>query len=202
MGNAYNIPVRTKIAELDAQPSMVGADQSTQSQIRTALLNNLIWLKFKAEIQYSDDWALPYEQPEVPFFKFPVSGLEFEREANKIVDYFDQLTHHADRVAWIFRVSQALDRMSADRHTTASLLTFGQAHELCMRGARIARLGWNGKGIFVAAQFPESNSKMTSPYLFIDTTGLVTDNAAAPRTCCPWTPSQTDMSACDWMVVK
>jgi hypothetical protein len=69
-------------------------------------------------------------------------------------------------------------------------------------GKKIARENWNGKGIFVAAQIPDENSKMSSPYLYIDTTGLQSDNADAPRSCVPWAPSQTDMFACDWVVVE
>lgn len=80
-------------------------------------------------------------------------------------------------------------------------LTFGEAHELTKLGHRIARDGWNGRGIFVERQVPDANSKMTSPYLYINTTGLQTDNALAPKCCTPWLPSQTDLEACDWKVV-
>lgn len=80
-------------------------------------------------------------------------------------------------------------------------LTFGEAHELTKLGHSIARDGWNGRGIFVARQVPDANSKMTSPYLYINTTGLQTDNALAPKCCTPWLPSQTDLEASDWKVV-
>ena len=43
---------------------------------------------------------------------------------------------------------------------------------------------------------------MTSPYIFIDTTGLQTDNPHAPRSRVPWLASQTDMLAEDWQVVE
>ncbi len=78
---------------------------------------------------------------------------------------------------------------------------FGQAlHELKC-GRRVAREGWNGKGIFIEMQRPDENSKMTSPYIFIDTTGLQTDNLAAPKSRVPWLASQTDLMAEDWMDV-
>jgi len=80
-------------------------------------------------------------------------------------------------------------------------MNFGQALEALKCGAKVARSGWNGKGIFIELQTPDTNSKMTSPYIYIDTTGLQTDNTAAPKSCVPWLASQTDMLAEDWAEV-
>lgn len=44
----------------------------------------------------------------------------------------------------------------------------------------------------------DAHSKMTSPYIYIDTTGLRSDNPDAPRSRVPWFASQTDMLAEDW----
>ena len=80
-------------------------------------------------------------------------------------------------------------------------MDFGKAlHELKC-GRQVAREGWNGKGIFIELQRPDENSKMTSPYIFIDTTGLQTDNKAAPKIRVPWLASQTDMLDDDWLDV-
>ena len=79
---------------------------------------------------------------------------------------------------------------------------FGTAIALLKRGRKVRRQGWNGKGIFIELQMPDANSKMTHPYIFIDTTGLVTDNEMAPRDRVPWLASQTDMLAEDWEEVK
>jgi hypothetical protein len=79
-------------------------------------------------------------------------------------------------------------------------MTFGDAIYMMNGGAKVARKGWNGKGIFIQMQFPDRNSKMTSPYIYIDTTGLQSDNEAAPRSCVPWLASQTDMLANDWQI--
>ena len=81
-------------------------------------------------------------------------------------------------------------------------MTFGLAIEALKLGKKVARAGWNGKGIFIELQRPDENSKMTSPYIFIDTTGLQTDNPAAPKSRVPWLASQTDMLAEDWQVVE
>lgn len=80
-------------------------------------------------------------------------------------------------------------------------MNFGQALEALKEGEKAARAGWNGKGIFIELQRPDENSKMTSPYIFIDTTGLQTDNTAAPKSRVPWLASQTDMLADDWSVI-
>ena len=64
----------------------------------------------------------------------------------------------------------------------------------------VQRVGWNGKGIFIKIQFPDEHSKMTSPYIYIDTTGLETDRTDVKRTCVPWIASQTDLLATDWEV--
>jgi len=78
---------------------------------------------------------------------------------------------------------------------------FGAALNHLRAGGRVARSGWNGKGIFIELQKPDQHSKMTSPYIFIDTTGLQSDNPDAPRSRVPWLASQTDMLAEDWTVV-
>ena len=80
-------------------------------------------------------------------------------------------------------------------------MDFGEAILALKDGQKMARDGWNGKGIFIELQVPDTNSKMTSPYIYIDTTGLQTDNEAAPKSLVPWLASQTDMLAEDWGVV-
>ena len=77
-------------------------------------------------------------------------------------------------------------------------MNFGQAIEHMKTGKRLVRKGWNGKGIFVAIQFPDEESKMTHPYVYIDTTGLQTNNPNAPKNLVPWLASQTDMLSEDW----
>ena len=80
-------------------------------------------------------------------------------------------------------------------------MNFGQAIEAMKQGAKVARKGWNGKGIHIEIQFPDARSKMTHPYIFIDTTGLQTDNPNAPKDRVPWLASQTDMLAADWYIL-
>lgn len=81
-------------------------------------------------------------------------------------------------------------------------MNYGQALEALKDGKKVARSGWNGRGIFVALQVPDEHSKMRFQYTYIDTTGLESDNADALRVCVPWLPSQTDQLSEDWYVVN
>lgn len=81
-------------------------------------------------------------------------------------------------------------------------MDFGKAITALKSGQKVARKGWNGKGIFIELQVPDEFSKMTHPYIFIDTTGLVTNNTEAPKDRVPWLASQTDMLSDDWEIVE
>ena len=77
---------------------------------------------------------------------------------------------------------------------------FGEVLDALKEGKKVSRKGWNGKGIFIEMQIPDKHSKMSNRYLYIDTTGLQTDNKSAPKCRVPWLPSQTDILAEDWSV--
>ena len=80
-------------------------------------------------------------------------------------------------------------------------MNFGETLEYLKLGGRCYRSGWNGQGIFIELQFPDASSKMTVPYIFIDSTGLKTSNQDAPKVRVPWVPSQTDLLATDWKML-
>lgn len=80
-------------------------------------------------------------------------------------------------------------------------MNFGQALEVLKEGKRVARRGWNGKGIYLEMQKPDAHSKMTLPYIYIVTNDLVTDNQDAPKGVVPWLASQTDMLREDWYIL-
>lgn len=70
---------------------------------------------------------------------------------------------------------------------------FGSFHLALMalnKGRRIARKGWNGKGMWIELQIPDEHSKMTLPYIYMRT---------AQGDLVPWTASQTDILANDWL---
>ena len=82
------------------------------------------------------------------------------------------------------------------------IIDFGAAIRYLKEGSKVARKGWNGKGIFLELQVPDENSKMSHPYIYIDTTKLQSTNPDAKRNLVPWLASQTDMLSEDWTIVN
>lgn len=72
-------------------------------------------------------------------------------------------------------------------------MTFGDAIDAMRTGARVARKGWNGKGMWLALQVPDKHSKMTLPYIYMRT---------AQGDLVPWLASQTDVLSEDWEYVN
>ncbi len=68
----------------------------------------------------------------------------------------------------------------------------GKAIKALRNGASVNRHNWNGPGQRLTLQVPDENSKMTLPYIYIQTVqgDLV-----------PWLASQTDILATDWYVI-
>lgn len=72
-------------------------------------------------------------------------------------------------------------------------INFGQAIEALKHGKKVARAGWNGKGMHLELQRPDAHSKMTLPYIYMYT--AQGDNV-------PWLASQTDMLSEDWTTIE
>ena len=72
------------------------------------------------------------------------------------------------------------------------VLDFGQAIDALKQGCRVARIGWNGKGMYLELQKPDEHSKMTLPYIYMKTAD---DNLV------PWLASQTDILSQDWQII-
>jgi len=66
---------------------------------------------------------------------------------------------------------------------------FGWALERLWEGKRVYRQNWNGKGMYLELQIPDTRSKITHPYIFMRTVSgdLV-----------PWVASQSDLLMSDW----
>lgn len=78
-------------------------------------------------------------------------------------------------------------------------LTFGLALEVLKKGSKVARLGWNGKGLWLELQRPDEFSKMTLPYVYLN---YPMDAQNTPGARVPWLASQTDLLAEDWVIVE
>jgi hypothetical protein len=76
---------------------------------------------------------------------------------------------------------------------------FGTAIAALKEGKKVARNGWNGKGMWLEMQSPDEHSKMTLPYIYLN----YPDNAMnTPSARVPWLASQTDMLAEDWVILN
>ena len=73
-------------------------------------------------------------------------------------------------------------------------VNFGRVLEMLKTNPnrRFAREGWNGKGQYITLCIPVPSERVTVSYICIRTNYGAT---------VPWTPSQTDMLADDWMDV-
>ena len=87
-------------------------------------------------------------------------------------------------------------------------LTFGQAIEALKQGKKVARAGWNGKGMFLFL-VPGSTFKVNrAPLLGICPEGTEVnycshiDMKTADDKVVPWLASQTDVLAEDWDIVE
>lgn len=109
---------------------------------------------------------------------------------------------HEGYISW----SPKAQADAAYRETSG--LSFGLAIEALKKGARVARDGWNGKGMFL---FLVAGSRFTvnrPPLLGIYPEGAVVDYHAhidmktAQGYVVPWLASQADMLADDWQIVS
>jgi hypothetical protein len=108
----------------------------------------------------------------------------------------------------------------AEKFGHESEMTFGQAIERLKAGKRVARAGWNGKGMFLYyvpankypaqtavakaywgdRQPPQSDNEERGPILV--PYGAYIAMKTAQENVVPWLASQTDVLAEDWEVLK
>jgi len=88
------------------------------------------------------------------------------------------------------------------------LLNFGDALNLLKKGSKVARIGWNGKNMFLFL-VPGSVFKVNRPPLlgiYPEGTEITycphVDMRTADGKIVPWLASQTDLLAEDWVIVE
>ncbi len=93
-------------------------------------------------------------------------------------------------------------------------MNFGDALEAMRAGKRVARAGWNGKGMWVAltpgSEFPASQARsgaalalaQSEPVETIRVLPHIDMRAADGSLVIGWLASQTDMLARDWEIVS
>jgi hypothetical protein len=70
-------------------------------------------------------------------------------------------------------------------------MDFGEALGRLRSGYKVHRSGWNGKGMWLALQVPDENSKMRRPYIYM---------RPVDGDLVPWVASQSDLLATDWQI--
>jgi hypothetical protein len=84
-------------------------------------------------------------------------------------------------------------------------MTFGLAVEALKKGFKVTRNGWNGKGLWIELKIPDTNSKMTRPYIYIVCPKGSTKHFGEQTKdfeMIPWIPGQNDILSEDWQVVE
>lgn len=80
------------------------------------------------------------------------------------------------------------------------IFDFWEALKFLKDGKKVARVNWNGKGLFLNLQVPDENSYMTRPYIYITVPkgnwGYEEEISRIPRLA-----SQTDLLWEDWILV-
>jgi len=69
----------------------------------------------------------------------------------------------------------------------------GWAVKAMQDGNKVRRAGWNGKGMWLALQVPDENSKMGHMYVYL---------CGADSKLIPWNCSQADLLATDWELAE
>ena len=80
-------------------------------------------------------------------------------------------------------------------------MTFGLAVEALKKGLRVARAGWNGKGMWLILVPFDLADKVAFQYAALDSLPWI-GMKTADNKFVPWLASQTDVLAEDWVIVE
>ena len=137
---------------------------------------------------------------------WPLPADEDGTDEGYLVEYTDGgAPNHANHEGYI---SWSPKAQADAAYRPVDGMSFGLAIEALKKGARVARSGWNGKGMFL---FLVAGSRFTvnrPPLLGIYPEGTVVDYHAhidmktAQGYVVPWLASQADMLADDWLIVE
>lgn len=131
------------------------------------------------------------------FRKWTLPNDENGNDDGYLVEYLDggkpNTTEYAGYVSW------SPKKQFEDAYRKTNGMSFGLAIEAMRKKQKVARLGWNGKGLWLELQTPDAHSKMTLPYIYIN---YPHDAQNTPGARVPWLASQTDMLAEDWVIVE
>jgi len=124
---------------------------------------------------------------------WPIPGIGIGDDEGMLVEYSDggesNDPRHKGYISW-----SPIDVFKA-AYKASGEMTFGHAVEALKMGNRVARAGWNGKGLFVylvpGSEYPEGHPISYRPHLDISMDGGVST----------WAPSIGDVLAEDWTII-
>lgn len=100
-------------------------------------------------------------------------------------------------------VSWSPEKVFNEAYKKSGEMNFGHALELIKRGEKVARKGWNGKGMFLflatGKEFESENFGDKLPEIIND---VICMKTAQNTICIGWLASQTDMLAEDWELIN
>lgn len=118
-----------------------------------------------------------------------------------LVEYIDGgQSNHPDHDGYIsWSPEDVFDR---DYQPTTAM-SFGHAIKALKKGYKVARAGWNGKGMYLSlAEGPFADPECIEPLEGEATRSWIGIRAADKEFLPSWVASQTDMLADDWMIVE
>lgn len=131
---------------------------------------------------------------------------EDENERGYLVEYLDG--GEANTSEYEGYVSWSPKDVFENAYKASGELSFGAAIELLQQGRKVARKGWNGKGMFLFL-VPGSTFNVNRPPLlgiYPEGTEIVyqphIDMKTADDRVVPWVASQSDMLCNDWVIVS
>lgn len=98
-------------------------------------------------------------------------------------------------------ISWSPKKVFEDAYRESSNMTFGLAIEAMKNGKKVARAGWNGKGMYLyladGGLLTEAIGDGSFPF-----TDSIVMKTADNKYCIGWLASQTDMLAEDWTILE
>ena len=92
-----------------------------------------------------------------------------------------------------------------EAYRETSAMSFGLAVEAMKKGKRVARAGWNGKGMWIRYIGPQDwqfdLDSISETEMYCEQYGFLAMKTADNKFV-PWLASQTDMLADDWQIVE
>jgi len=142
----------------------------------------------------------PFQDQEARDIQYLLNALEIKTIQNSPGPIYDQVEFYYDGFMQVCESDRLLDTLQKlyseqkkKKIAEVQGLTFSLALENLKLGKKVARKGWNGKDMWLHAQFPDKHSKMNRPYIYMK---------AANDELVPWVASQSDLLEDDWEIIN